>query len=111
MKCAGASTDSPPPSSQLGQDRSLNTSRNELAQHQSDLLELQAGAEGAKVAALSAVVDGKDAESDAITLHREVDGESFFFSLWFFCFLPSVETHRRNSSPPTEVSSPRAENK
>lgn len=57
----------------LALDRSLNTSGNELTQHQSDLLELQARAEGAKVAALSAVVEGKDAESDAITLHREVD--------------------------------------
>lgn len=68
----------PPPSSQLALDRSLNTSGNELTQHQSDLLELQARAEGAKVAALSAVVEGKDVESDAITLHRELDCESFF---------------------------------
>lgn len=79
IKQARASTDRPPPSSQLALDRSLNTSGNELTQHQSDLLELQARAEGAKVAALSAVVEGKDAESDATTLHREVDCESFFF--------------------------------
>ncbi|XP_034565301.1 laminin subunit gamma-3 isoform X1 [Notolabrus celidotus] len=38
-----------------------------------DVSELQARTEGAKVTALSSVVTGKEMESDAITLHRELD--------------------------------------
>ncbi|XP_059214275.1 laminin subunit gamma-3 [Centropristis striata] len=38
-----------------------------------DIRELQARAQGAKVAALSSVVRGKEVESDAITLHRELE--------------------------------------
>nr|XP_040053897.1 laminin subunit gamma-3 isoform X2 [Gasterosteus aculeatus aculeatus] len=37
-----------------------------------DISEMQADAEGAKVAALSSVVTGKEVESDAIALHREL---------------------------------------
>lgn len=39
-------------------------------------LKFQARAEEAKVAALSAVVSGKEVESEAITLHRELGSES-----------------------------------
>lgn len=42
---------------------------------------MQADAEGAKVAALSSVVTGKEVESDAIALHRELQCESLLFCL------------------------------
>lgn len=42
-------------------------------------LKLQARAQEAKVVALSSVVTGKEVESDAIALHRELQSECLFF--------------------------------
>lgn len=89
-----------PSSSQLTQDRSFNASGNTLTQHQSGLLEMQARAGGAKLTALSAVVEGKEVESNAITLHQEVNCEFFFcassvLSLCLSAITFSVETHQQ----------------
>lgn len=44
-------------------------------------LKLRSHAQAAKVVALSSVVTGKEVESDAISLHRELESEFFFLSV------------------------------
>ena len=51
---------------------------------------LHAHAQGAKVMALSSVVTGKEVESDAIALHRELECEylSLYLSIYLLFFTP-----------------------
>lgn len=75
-------------------------------------LQLQARAQEAKVRALSSVVEGKEVESEATTLHRELDRESLSVSFLspshsvcpalLFYTQPSLSTWTRVSSADSE---------
>lgn len=74
-------------------------------------LKLQAHAQGAKVVALSSVVAGKEVESEAIALHRELESESLsslFLTACLALFLLNVQL---NYSTQIEMSSTETENK
>lgn len=82
---------------------------------------LQAHAQGAKVVALSSVVTGKEVESDAIALHRELECESLslhlsilflFATLFTVCLaLLCLLNIQLNYSTQIEMSGAETENK